>query len=93
MLVRIHAICPSALVRQPPDARVLVTREDEGHKTHVLFGDGSVNFVTIYPGWYNGRTVHIHVRIRTYQGTATGHVHVSATTSCFCPITADPTWN
>jgi uncharacterized protein (TIGR03437 family) len=30
--------------------------------------NGQVNFVTIYPGWYSGRTVHIHVRIRTYQG-------------------------
>lgn len=25
--------------------------------------DGRVEFVTIYPGWYTGRTVHIHVRI------------------------------
>jgi uncharacterized protein (TIGR03437 family) len=30
---------------------------------------GSVQFTTIYPGWYNGRTVHIHVRIRTYSGS------------------------
>jgi uncharacterized protein (TIGR03437 family) len=29
---------------------------------------GSVQFTTIYPGWYSGRTVHIHVRIRTYSG-------------------------
>ena len=26
---------------------------------------GEVRFVTIYPGWYPGRTVHIHVKIRT----------------------------
>jgi protocatechuate 3,4-dioxygenase beta subunit len=25
--------------------------------------DGRVEFTTIYPGWYPGRTVHIHVRI------------------------------
>ncbi len=30
---------------------------------------GSVQFTTIYPGWYSGRTVHIHVRIRTYSGS------------------------
>ncbi len=30
---------------------------------------GLVQFTTIYPGWYSGRTVHIHVRIRTYSGT------------------------
>ncbi|MCU1260688.1 MAG: intradiol ring-cleavage dioxygenase, partial [Bryobacterales bacterium] len=30
---------------------------------------GTVQFTTIYPGWYSGRTVHIHVRIRTYSGS------------------------
>jgi protocatechuate 3,4-dioxygenase beta subunit len=28
-------------------------------------GDGTANFTTIYPGWYPGRTVHIHFKIRT----------------------------
>lgn len=32
---------------------------------------GQVTFNTIYPGWYSGRTIHIHVRIRTYNGSAT----------------------
>ena len=31
--------------------------------------NGQVHFTTIYPGWYNGRTIHIHVRVRTYSGT------------------------
>lgn len=26
--------------------------------------NGEVRFVTVYPGWYPGRTVHIHVKIR-----------------------------
>ncbi len=26
--------------------------------------DGFVNFVTIYPGWYQGRAIHIHFKIR-----------------------------
>jgi protocatechuate 3,4-dioxygenase beta subunit len=30
---------------------------------------GSVTFKTIYPGWYAGRTTHIHARIRTYSGS------------------------
>jgi uncharacterized protein (TIGR03437 family) len=30
---------------------------------------GTVNFTTIYPGWYSGRAVHIHLRVRTYNGT------------------------
>lgn len=25
---------------------------------------GGVNFVTVYPGWYHGRTVHVHFRVR-----------------------------
>lgn len=32
---------------------------------------GHVQFTTIYPGWYSGRTVHIHVRVRTFSGSAT----------------------
>jgi protocatechuate 3,4-dioxygenase beta subunit len=27
--------------------------------------NGQANFTTIYPGWYQGRTVHIHFKIRT----------------------------
>jgi len=30
--------------------------------------NGLVNFTTIYPGWYEGRTVHIHFKIRTTDG-------------------------
>lgn len=31
--------------------------------------DGQVNFKTIWPGWYSGRAIHIHVRVRTYDGS------------------------
>jgi uncharacterized protein (TIGR03437 family) len=31
--------------------------------------NGQVKFTTIYPGWYMGRTIHIHFRVRTYSGT------------------------
>lgn len=27
--------------------------------------DGRVEFTTIYPGWYPGRTVHVHFKVRT----------------------------
>ena len=30
----------------------------------VTEGDGSAQFTTIYPGWYPGRTVHIHFKVR-----------------------------
>lgn len=30
--------------------------------------DGRVRFLTIYPGWYDGRTVHIHFKIRPREG-------------------------
>jgi hypothetical protein len=29
----------------------------------VTNADGIVEFVTIYPGWYRGRTVHIHAKV------------------------------
>jgi protocatechuate 3,4-dioxygenase beta subunit len=31
---------------------------------------GSVRFTSIYPGWYSGRTPHIHARVRLYSGSA-----------------------
>jgi|SRR5579859_2875668 len=30
--------------------------------------NGQVKFTTIYPGWYSGRAVHIHFKIRTTSG-------------------------
>jgi protocatechuate 3,4-dioxygenase beta subunit len=30
--------------------------------------DGQVSFRTIWPGWYMGRAIHIHVRVRAYDG-------------------------
>lgn len=44
--------------------------------------DGTVTFDTIYPGWYRGRTVHIHMKVRiageidakeTYEGGTVAH--------------------
>lgn len=37
-----------------------------GHQ--VTDAKGQAHFVTIYPGWYEGRTVHIHFKIRTTEG-------------------------
>jgi len=34
---------------------------------------GRVSFQTIYPGWYMGRTVHIHFKVRTDPSSATGY--------------------
>ena len=34
----------------------------------VTHENGLAEFTTIYPGWYPGRTVHIHFKIRTDQG-------------------------
>jgi protocatechuate 3,4-dioxygenase beta subunit len=33
---------------------------------------GNADFVTIYPGWYSGRAVHIHFKIRTSPGATSG---------------------
>ena len=29
---------------------------------------GNAYFLTVYPGWYSGRTVHIHVKVRVFSG-------------------------
>ena len=31
--------------------------------------NGAVSFTTIYPGWYQGRAVHIHFKVRTYDAS------------------------
>lgn len=33
--------------------------------------DGLVTFTTIWPGWYSGRAVHIHFKVRVSDGTTT----------------------
>jgi protocatechuate 3,4-dioxygenase beta subunit len=38
---------------------------------------GEARFRTIYPGWYQGRTVHIHFKIRTDPGSGRGHEFTS----------------
>jgi protocatechuate 3,4-dioxygenase beta subunit len=39
--------------------------------------NGEARFRTIYPGWYSGRTVHIHFKIRTDPGAERGYEFVS----------------
>jgi protocatechuate 3,4-dioxygenase beta subunit len=34
--------------------------------------NGAVTFSTIYPGWYDGRTVHMHFKVRTDPDVETG---------------------
>ena len=41
-----------------------------GHQ--VTGKDGEVRFKTVYPGWYPGRTVHIHFKIRTNPSGSRG---------------------
>ena len=43
--------------------------------------DGAVAFRTVYPGWYPGRTPHIHVKVRTYSPA--GDVTLSFTSQLY----------
>lgn len=43
----------------------------------VTGADGRARFLTIYPGWYPGRTVHIHFKIRTDPAASRGHEFTS----------------
>ncbi len=38
---------------------------------------GGVRFVTIYPGWYPGRAVHIHFKVRTKAGASQAYEFTS----------------
>ena len=35
--------------------------------------NGAARFTTIYPGWYPGRAIHIHFKVRILAGPALGH--------------------
>jgi hypothetical protein len=51
--------------------------------------NGLVTFTTIYPGWYSGRTVHIHLRARVYD--AAGNTTYNFTTQLFFDDTVTDT--
>jgi protocatechuate 3,4-dioxygenase beta subunit len=36
---------------------------------------GTAKFLTVYPGWYSGRAVHIHCKVRLYSGSQTTYTH------------------
>ena len=38
---------------------------------------GAVDFTTIYPGWYSGRAVHVHFKIRVPSGQSRAHEFTS----------------
>src|SRR5687768_12186550 len=46
-----------------------------GHQ--VTDGHGAASFVTIYPGWYPGRAVHLHFKIRTAPAAPQGYEFIS----------------
>ena len=43
----------------------------------VTDAEGRAEFLTIYPGWYEGRTVHIHFKIRTDPDSPRGQEFTS----------------
>jgi len=43
----------------------------------VTDSDGKARFTTIFPGWYPGRTVHLHFKIRINPSTRTGYEFTS----------------
>jgi protocatechuate 3,4-dioxygenase beta subunit len=38
---------------------------------------GAAEFTTIYPGWYQGRTIHIHFKVRLFDGASETHEFTS----------------
>jgi protocatechuate 3,4-dioxygenase beta subunit len=46
---------------------------------------GNVQFTTIFPGWYQGRTTHIHLRVRSKYSSASSTSDGTNTTQVFFP--------
>lgn len=54
------------------------TRGSKFLRGHQITGtDGRVRFTTIYPGWYPGRAVHIHFKVRSVSGAGKGYAFTS----------------
>ena len=43
----------------------------------VTDANGAVTFRTIFPGWYRGRAIHIHLKVRTYDGATETYEYTS----------------
>lgn len=44
------------------------TAENDFLRGYQMTNDnGTVQFATIYPGWYEGRAIHIHIKVRDYD--------------------------
>ena len=68
--VRASAGGPGARAAGPTDKRTFLRG---GQRTDAT---GTVRFNTIYPGWYRGRTVHIHVKVHVAGNTVhTGQLY------------------
>jgi protocatechuate 3,4-dioxygenase beta subunit len=64
-----------------------ITGQDRGIKSKPV--RGQVSFKTIWPGWYTGRAIHIHVRVRKLSHT--GATIAGYTTQIFFSNTANDT--
>jgi protocatechuate 3,4-dioxygenase beta subunit len=49
----------------------------------ITSASGQVTFQTIIPGWYSGRTTHIHLRVRSTYSEASSTSDGTNTTQCF----------
>lgn len=45
------------------------TESDFLREYQITDDNGTVQFTTIYPGWYEGRAIHIHVKVRDFEGS------------------------
>jgi|SRR5581483_4472627 len=49
--------------------------------TQVTDADGAVTFHTVYPGWYTGRAVHIHLKVHVPSSVHTGQLFFADATT------------
>ena len=59
-----------------PRARAESTKDDALRGVQTTDAQGQARFTTIYPGWYRGRAVHIHFKIRT-QASGSAYEYTS----------------
>ncbi len=71
---------PNGLLNSPPPHPINQTPTDDKtflRGTQISDVDGIVRFTTIYPGWYQGRALHIHLKVHTGKGLGRWDFHDS----------------
>jgi protocatechuate 3,4-dioxygenase beta subunit len=68
LFLQVHDVDDNGSCIPLSDAKDAGTGQNDYLRGYQMTDDnGTVQFTTIYPGWYEGRAIHIHVKVRNFE--------------------------